>query len=357
MLHDITIAAKGYIKSIFKREPSCAEDYPIDFVVTWVDGNDPNWQKERAEFFGENYFPGGNSMCRYRDWITFKYWFRAVEKYAPWVRYVFLVTWGHVPEWLNTKCEKLRIISHKEFIPLHELPTYNSNTIEFNLFRIKELSEHFVYFNDDVLLTRPVSREEFFLNGKPRHTGIAKPWINRDNHMAYHINFNVYGLVNRENNIRKAIESYPEKWFSYRYGLAARHNLDAMREEGLPGMFFTHMSVPLMKSSMERTYLKYKKECDESNVYKLRDKNQLVHQLFSIEDILAGNFVPCAAYWGTIVNIDDYSGIKKCFSDNKKKMVCFCDRGDITEAEEKEINFRVDEILNEFFRDKSSFEY
>ena len=40
-----------------------SENYPIDFVVTWVDGNDPN--------------------VRFRDWDNMQYWFRAVEKFAP----------------------------------------------------------------------------------------------------------------------------------------------------------------------------------------------------------------------------------------------------------------------------------
>ena len=26
------------------------ETYPIDVVVTWVDGSDPNWLEERARF-------------------------------------------------------------------------------------------------------------------------------------------------------------------------------------------------------------------------------------------------------------------------------------------------------------------
>lgn len=27
-----------------------SENYPIDFVVTWVDGNDPVWQAEKAKY-------------------------------------------------------------------------------------------------------------------------------------------------------------------------------------------------------------------------------------------------------------------------------------------------------------------
>ena len=40
---------------------------------------------------GQNKYKGQqgnhtNNEVRYRDWQNLKYWFRAVEKYAPWVR-------------------------------------------------------------------------------------------------------------------------------------------------------------------------------------------------------------------------------------------------------------------------------
>ena len=37
----------GFIASILQKTKKHAETYPIDFVVAWVDGNDPEWQKER----------------------------------------------------------------------------------------------------------------------------------------------------------------------------------------------------------------------------------------------------------------------------------------------------------------------
>lgn len=40
---------------------------------------------------------------RYRDWGIFHYWFRGVEKFAPWVRKVYFVTWRHLPEWQKLK--------------------------------------------------------------------------------------------------------------------------------------------------------------------------------------------------------------------------------------------------------------
>ena len=138
------------------------EKYPIDFIITWVDGNDPLWQAEKAKYQAVK---GDASVNRYREWDTLRYWFRGVEKFAPWVNKVFFVTWGHLPSWLNTEHPKLRIVKHTDYIPSEYLPTFSSRPIDMNFHRIEDLSEHFVYFNDDMFLLRPVQQADFFVNG------------------------------------------------------------------------------------------------------------------------------------------------------------------------------------------------
>ena len=110
----------------------------IDFVITWVDGNDSAWREEKARYSGVS---GDQKKNRFRDWDILQYWFRGIEKFAAWVNCVYFVTWGHIPGWLNTDHPKLKIIRHEEFIPKEYLPTFNSHTIEFNLHRIQDLSE------------------------------------------------------------------------------------------------------------------------------------------------------------------------------------------------------------------------
>lgn len=347
----------GLVKSLEKKKISENNEYPIDFVVTWVDGNDPDWQEERTKVLGiEEKNSNGNGVCRYRDWISFKYWFRAVEKYAPWVRYVHLVTWGHVPPWLNLECPKLRIVNHKDYMPDRFLPTYNCNPLELNLFRIPDLSEHFVYFNDDILLARPVVPEDFFVGGKPVHTAIAIPWINRDNELPYHLFFNTYGLANRKNRISDCIEHHPEKWFSHLYGRSIKYNVSAWQNEGLPGVYFTHMGVPFCRSSMEKVWTKYEEEMVRTCEYKMRDIHQITHQIFSIEDILSGNFEPGRNNWGYCVSIEDTDWIEAVYRNMDKKMICLIDRDDMSDAEIASVNERLVSLFERIFPEKSSFE-
>ena len=136
----------------------------IDFVVPWVDSNDPEWIKSYNHYRPEKPI---QDMARFRDWGIFRYWFRAVERYAPWVNKVFLITNGKFPEWINPSCEKLVLVKHSDYIPQKYLPTFNSKTIELNLGRIDDLSEHFVYFNDDTFICAPITPDYFFKDGLP----------------------------------------------------------------------------------------------------------------------------------------------------------------------------------------------
>ena len=139
----------------------------IDFVILWVDGNDPKWLKEKREYQPQLKNTENNNNIRFRDGDNLKYWFRMIEKNADWVNNIFFITWGHIPDWLDTTNSKLKIVKHSDYIPKQYLPTYNSNVIELNLFRIKELSENFVLFNDDTFIIEKTKQEDFFKKNKP----------------------------------------------------------------------------------------------------------------------------------------------------------------------------------------------
>lgn len=352
---EIKDIACGYWKSFFLSKKE--DEKPIDFVVTWVDGDDPKWQEERARVLNQtDQEKEDNHRGRYQSWDAFRYWFRAVEEFAPWVNKVFFVTWGHLPKWLNQEAPKLRIVNHNVFIPEEYLPTFNSNTIELNLFRIPDLAEQFVYFNDDVFLARPVQKQEFFLNGKPRHTAIATPWINRNRDLPYYFYYNVYGEVNAINNITECIHRHPEKWFSHLYGKCMKENIYPYRNGVLPGMFFSHMGVPFMKSSMKSTWEKYSHSCEQSSQYKVRDIHQLAHQLFSVEDIINGNFEPSANDWGAQLNIENTDGIKTVLQSKRYKMFCLFDTNYDDVATINRIDADLKGVFEARFPNKSSFE-
>lgn len=191
----------------------------IDFIILWVDGNDPEWQFEKNKYQDKSENEN-NSISRYRDWKILPYWFRSAEKFAPWVRKIFFVTWGHIPDFLNVNAPNLQIIRHDEFIPKKYLPTFNSHTIELNLHRIPELAEHFVYFNDDMFLLRPFQPMDFFRNGLPCTYGGEVP-IELIGHIGtwQHAAINDLGIVNAHFRKRDSVIRFGKKYRdeSYRW--------------------------------------------------------------------------------------------------------------------------------------------
>mgnify|MGYP000051998812 CR=1 FL=1 len=60
----------------------------IDIVITWVDGNDPEWrsEKNKTRYGKEQLSETDDREERFRDWENLRYWFRGIENCASWVR-------------------------------------------------------------------------------------------------------------------------------------------------------------------------------------------------------------------------------------------------------------------------------
>jgi hypothetical protein len=139
-------------------------DFPIDVVYTWVDGTDPAWRRRRAEATGATYHAESASDARFLSRDELRYSLRSLHANAPWVRNIYLVTDEQTPAWLDTSAPNLHVVSHKEiFSDPSVLPVFNSHAIESQLHHIEGLAEHFLYFNDDMFIGRPLAPQAFFL--------------------------------------------------------------------------------------------------------------------------------------------------------------------------------------------------
>lgn len=134
----------------------------IDLVVPYVDFQDENWLKTAKENGIEK-----PSITRFRgQGDFFKYFFRCVDKNISWINNIFLLVQSEsqVPKWIDKT--KVKVVLHEDFIPKKFLPLYNSCTIEMFLHNIPDLSEKFLYFNDDMYATRELNPNDFFENDK-----------------------------------------------------------------------------------------------------------------------------------------------------------------------------------------------
>ncbi|WP_017602278.1 stealth family protein [Nocardiopsis lucentensis] len=158
-------------------------DFPVDVVYTWVDGEDPEHAAKRARHRkgGTATLAANASRCTSHDEL--RYSLRSLRMYAPFVRHVYLVTDNQVPAWLDTDAPGITVVDHRDIFADHDaLPTFNSHAIGTRLHHIEGLSEHYLYFNDDVFLARPVRAEDFFhANGiaqlpfSPFQFGVGQP--------------------------------------------------------------------------------------------------------------------------------------------------------------------------------------
>ena len=154
--------------------PSDSVTFPIDVVYTWVDGSDPDWMHRKNAALADigraqiNEIAANSSRFTSRDEL--RYSLRSIVSFAPWVRRIFLVTDDQLPPWLDESHGMVTVVSHRElFGATGKLPTFNSHAIESRLHHINGLAEHFIYFNDDMFLGRPLRASKFF-----HGNGIAK---------------------------------------------------------------------------------------------------------------------------------------------------------------------------------------
>ena len=163
----VTLGGREYpTLSDFSDHRSLSEArMPIDVVYTWVDDQDPRWRRQLEQTLASErrrLHPQAINPSRYRDNDELRYSLRSLALFAPFVRRIFVVTAGQVPEWLDTDHPDIRVVDHDELLDPAHLPTFNSHAVESRLHHIDGLSEHYLYLNDDFVLGRAVTAGTFF---------------------------------------------------------------------------------------------------------------------------------------------------------------------------------------------------
>jgi Stealth protein CR2, conserved region 2/Stealth protein CR3, conserved region 3/Stealth protein CR4, conserved region 4/Stealth protein CR1, conserved region 1 len=147
-------------------EASPRVEFAVDAVYTWVDGSDPGWRERLRSAWTATpegtLHPLSANDSRFASRDELRYSLRSLRMYAGWLRHVFIVTDGQVPAWLRADHPSVTVVDHREIFPAGALPTFNSHAIEARLHHIPELSDHYLYLNDDVFFGRPVRPELFF---------------------------------------------------------------------------------------------------------------------------------------------------------------------------------------------------
>lgn len=330
----------------------------IDIVIPWVDGSDPEWLKEK-NIYSENKTKIDD--CRYRDWGLLKYWFRGIEKNASWINKIYFITWGHLPEWLNTNNEKLIIVNHKDYMPKEYLPTYNSNTILTNIHRIKGLSEHFIVFNDDVYLINKTKKTDFFIKGKPCDNIALNVHCPIKNNLIQNICFNDAGIINNHFEFKKTFKKNITKWLNLHNGKELFRTLALLGCPRYPGFYYHHLAQGYCKRTFETVWNLEYDYLHKASINKFRDIGDVNEWLMKDWQVVEGNIEIRKYKLGKTFFLKDSlmpkqgEDIVKYIRNKKGKCIGIND-GQLTGEKSQECTRKIVEAFESIFSDKSSFE-
>lgn len=316
----------------------------IDIVIPWVNPEDDVWFNDYKEAC--NKYDGDKHPARIRDFGIFNYWFRAVETNMPWVRYIHLFMYSEtqIPKWLNINNSKLKIHFHREIIPEKYLPTFNSNIFFRYIYKLKDLSENFIYFNDDIIPFNYIEPSDYFENNIPKDCSIISNQIN-----ANPIHERILNRLNVK---------WPRQYLDP-FLITVKNSLDLCKKYTSKFNIYRnpHIGIAALKSEVEKIFTDL--DDDLNNIFidgKFRKTTDVVcGWMYRYIRLNLGNFKEqdlSKLVYTEIKNENFYKELSKLLD---CKMICLNDILD-NNANIKLISKRLNELLNVLFPNKSGFE-
>ncbi|MCW8779810.1 Stealth CR1 domain-containing protein [Latilactobacillus curvatus] len=328
-------------------------NFPIDIVVTWVDQNDKKWKKKYDQYSIKS--GDDRSGTRFRDYGTLKYLFRSIEKYAPWVNRIFFITDHQKPIWLDTTNEKLVLIDHEDYIDKKYLPTFNSNVLDLNMSKIKQLSEHFILFNDDTFINKPTNPTDFFTSqGQPRDSLALNAIMPVE--IFDHIYINNISIVNHKYSKRDNMRNNFFKFFNLKNYEWNLFTLLLTPWPKFTRFYDPHIPISLKKSVLLKLVNDYPEVLNNTNQEKFRSTHDFSIWLVRYIQMLDGDFKPRSAHFGKHY---DLVGIKKVVQDidsSKHTLLNINDSDKLDMKKFEDATLLLNQVFERKFTKKSTFE-
>lgn len=328
----------------------------IDVVIPWVDPTDKEWQASKNKFLKDlNNEKVDNSENRFRDWDNFKYVFRGIDKFMPWVHKIYLITCGQVPDWMNKEADdRLVIVNHSDYIPKEYLPTFSSHPIELNLHRIKELSEHFIYLNDDCFVINETLPEDFFVDGLPCDYALEDPITPDHKDIFNNILINNMVLLNSHYDRRTVLKEQKKKFYSMCDKKAFVTNMcfRPLKRNHFFGLHYSHLASNILKSTIEKVWTENSEILEATSSHKFRNADDVNQFIFKNEQYVTGKFRPYNINrFGRAIQLDDtiegaVEDVCRTITYSGYKMICIndCNIEDFDNTRTK-INAALEKIL------------
>lgn len=333
---------------------------PIDIVVTWVDGNDPAWLLEKKKCSGKQGIEEkSDSNIRFESWDNMHYWFRAIEKYMPWFHNIIFVTYGHIPDFLNVKHPKLKIVKHTDYIPTKYLPTFNSNTIEMNLHRIDGLSDNFILFNDDTFPLQPIPESYYFMDDvvcdEAVENIITTAAFGPVSNMARYTQVNNMFIINKYFKKKDVQSKNRDKWYCENYGERLERTKSLQYWYDFPGFYDPHMASAMKKSVLTHIWELENETLDRASGNHFRAYSDVTQYLIRYWQLCTGKFHPRKTLGKLcLIDMNNYKAIAKDIAEQKHQMISLNE--DCTSEEFEIIKAEINSAFEKILPEKSSFE-
>lgn len=240
----------------------------IDAVIAWVDGDDPSHAEKINEYRSlptENTFRGATAPTRFRQIHEVSRCVESIHRFASWIENIYIVTDNQAPDLTmcsTTAQKKVKLVDHRDIYRDHEqlLPVFNSRSIGTMLWRIPNLSEKFIYFNDDFILINNVCVEDFFPDNQVVIRGV---WRNTK--------------LPTWRRLALPIKRYIEEKI---FDITKTYNLDAQRRAaqlcGFNDMYYRlgHAPHAARVSTFQQAYSDYNESMIRNASYKFRSLEQ-----------------------------------------------------------------------------------
>jgi hypothetical protein len=208
-------------EKIFTTRVELKNNYDVDIVYTWVK-DDEHFNIEKSNWARMLNYKNVNQKDRFKENQELKYSLRSLVKNFPYFRNIYIVVKdGQVPTYLQFN-NNLNLINHSTIIENHYLPTFNSMAIEACIHKIPNLSEYYLYFNDDLMILKNLTIEYFIdEKGLPYmfdHTPLCNKNFDENKLDNYTFgdgqNFNNYllDIIDKVQDCRSSVAHVPKMW-------------------------------------------------------------------------------------------------------------------------------------------------
>ena len=299
---------------------------PIDIVIPWVDEKDPMWQKKKHEY--ESNILMADQNVRFQCWDNLHLWFRAIEECMGWYNRIFLITYGHLPDFLDCNNPKLRVIKHDDYIPDEYRPTFNSNTIEMNIHRIPDLSEDFILFSDDVFPIDNILENYYFQNDKVCDEAveniISTGSFTKGLHEQRYAQVNNMFIINKYFKKREVQEKNWDKWYCEDYGDRLERTKACSYWYDFPGFYDPHMANAMKKSTLAKLWDLEPAVLDAGSRDRFRGSADVPQYLIRYWQICSGEFIPRRTQGKVFFpTIDTYQDVVDAIDNRAYPMISF----------------------------------